>query len=934
MGDKILIGPIQKGLRTDVTPFNIDNDSFPFLRNAYQWRDRVKRKRGTAFLTRLNKSTLTVSLGTTTGGGAFSGNIFSILGITEPNASVFPGSVRITIGAQVFTDNSEGDLSNGGSGTGDIKYSTSEINLQTAPILATTSITISLKYYPTLPVMGLEDLSLDPTDNIGTIAFDTKYAYSILPQSPYRSFSVSYYKNPPSSGSYVQKSAWTPLNWNGQDYQQFFTTNYQGALWAVNGTTSPFTTTNIGMQFKRITVATVISGTDVDFTTSNNHPFVAGDFVFINEVNSITGLNFQTGFVLAAPAPTATTFRARFPNATIAAGPANTGIVQALTTSCDPDVSSTTPGSTKDCVRWYDGSPVSSASPPVFTAGSGWVNFMPPLSNASFSISDLPAAQYYLAGARMVVPFKDRLLFIGPVIQTSSGSPIYLQDAVVYSQVGTPYYTASFAGSPLPTTSYTSLLVPTSQSGRPVSFWEDQTGLGGSVAAGFQSEINTVSENEDILIMGFGNRQAQFVYTGNDILPFQFYVINSELGSGATFSTVNLDRGVMTIGTRGFIITSQIESKRFDLSIPDQVFQIKLTGNGAKRICAARDFVNEWIYFTYANPQNKYRFPTQTAQYNYRDNTWALFDESYTTYGLFRKVTGYTWSNIGSVYPTWSAWNDPWNSGSSTLLQPEVIAGNAQGFVVTRADGTGESKSLAIKDITPSTVGGKTTITITSPDHCLNSGDYIVIYDVIGTGGLDTALNGNVFSVSPTITADTFVLNPQIASGTYTYSGLGTIKRMYVPQIQTKQFPVAWGTSRKTRLGTQMYLLTNTANSQVTLLIYLSQDGADPYNTQPSGSLVYSTILYTCPESTNLGLTPANTNLQMLVYPGASAGSGGSSPSDQIWHRVNTSLIGDTVQVKITLSDEQMRDENLRYQFSEIELHSIILDVSPSSLLA
>src|SRR5216683_4310229 len=47
---KIVVGPIDKGLRTDRLPFNIDNDSFPTLVNAYQWRGRIKRKRGNAFL--------------------------------------------------------------------------------------------------------------------------------------------------------------------------------------------------------------------------------------------------------------------------------------------------------------------------------------------------------------------------------------------------------------------------------------------------------------------------------------------------------------------------------------------------------------------------------------------------------------------------------------------------------------------------------------------------------------------------------------------------------------------------------------------------------------------------------------------------------------------------------------------------------------------
>jgi len=58
------------------------------------------------------------------------------------------------------------------------------------------------------------------------------------------------------------------------------------------------------------------------------------------------------------------------------------------------------------------------------------------------------------------------------------------------------------------------------------------------------------------------------------------------------------------------------------------------------------------------------------------------------------------------------------------------------------------------------------------------------------------------------------------------------------------------------------------------------------------------------------------------------------SQQSQIWHRKNISLLGDTVQIGITLSDEQMRDPEFDHQFAEIELHSFILDVSPSQVLA
>jgi hypothetical protein len=389
------------------------------------------------------------------------------------------------------------------------------------------------------------------------------------------------------------------------------------------------------------------------------------------------------------------------------------------------------------------------------------------------------------------------------------------------------------------------------------------------------------------------------VYTGNDIIPFNFYLINSELGTESTFSTINMGSGVISRGERGYILATQDDTVRTDLEIPDQVFQIKLIDNGAQRMCAQRDFVNEWIYFTY--PSNRYTnvFPTETLLYNYRDKSYALFRESYTTYGQFRRSTGFTWNTVGLVYPTWKEWNDPWNAGTSTLLQTEVIVGNSQGVVLTRADGTGEANSIVIQNITSNGI-------IASPGHSLNNGDYIIIKNT--QGSVSQYVNSKIFQVF-NATADTFKISPSIPTG-FTYQGGGVIQRMYVPFIQTKQFPTAWGMARKTRIGVQQYLLTTTASAQITLQIYLSQNNQSPYNTRgvvPLASanrgLVYSSILYTCPESTNLGLTPANTNLQMIVDT-----STGVSPQDQIWHRMNTSLIGDTVQIGFTLDDTQMRD--------------------------
>lgn len=868
MGEKLIIGPINKGLKTDREPFVIDNDSFPNLVNAYQWRGRVKRKRGTQFLCRLQRT-----IGTTNAGGN--------LAVTISPAALATGLVSFSVGTNIFTDPGTTPdpgvqtLLTTGAGTATLDRVNGILT-----IAASNALTAVI-YFPTLPVMGLEDLTLTSTQFPGTLGFDTKYSYNIPTTSPYIPYDVSFYKNPAIDATnlpgYIPKVTQTPLCWNGQSYQQFWTTNYQNSLWATNGINIPFSITNIGMQFKTITaVAITAVGPPATATlTIANHGLVVGDFVFINEIVGMTGINLQTGYVINVP--TANTVDVEFPRAILGGARVSGGIAQYLTSRSDV---------TKDCIRWYDGDP-------TLNAGiNGWVNFMPPLSLLSYSISGLPAAQYYLVGARMIIPFKDRLLFLGPVVQTSIGSPIYLQDTIIYSQNGTPYYTSSFNDNTSNyginvTIPYSAVLVPINQTATPFSYFADNTGFGGFISAGVDQPLTTVSSNEDALIVGFSSIQTRLIYTGNDIVPFNFFLINSEYGSASTFSTVNLDEGVITRGTRGFIITGQTSCARFDTEILPNVFEISLQNNGNERFCSQRDFIDEWIYFTYLSNQENtslYIFPNQTLQYNYRDQTWGLFNETYTNYGQFRKQSGDTWLTIKD---TWNTWNQPWNDGETTLFQSLVIAGNQQGFVIVRNQGTGEEKSLIIQNISASTV--------TSPDHGLNNGDYIIISESKGT--ISAQVNGKIFQVA-NATQNTFALDPGLIAGTYL--GSGVITRLYVPVIQSKQFPQSWSLGRKTRIGVQQYLLSTTNRGQVQLLIFLSQDDDSAFNDNaeiPIDSTIYSTIMYTCPESTNLGLTPSNVNLQIPT----------AKTQNQTWHRINTSLIGDTVQFAITLSEQLMR---------------------------
>lgn len=897
--DRLVIANMTTGFENDRTPFLIDNDAFPLLNNAYVWRGRIPRKRGTILLGRLQRNLVAQALGNTSGAGAFSGNIFTILGIStsQPNASIVLAGLAITVGADVFTApvSPNGTLTGSTGGTGTINYATGAFTLTGAP--AATPITITFGYYPDLPVMGLEDFDIGLINQELLISFDTRYSYGIN-QGTNIFYDVTFYK-----------STGAAFNWNGANYQQFYTTNYLGVntisdipdkvgcLWATNG--------NPGFHFITITNVTVAApdtpASVSTVTTSAAHGLTNNDFVFINEVQGVNataigagvpprpattfgGINGVSGQVTVTGANTFT-IPTPYTNGAWTAG----GIVEYLTRSGS--------STTVDGIRWYDGDPTVSAN-------FGWVNFAPPLNEFNATTNPNP---FYLVGADIITPFKNRLIFSGVYLTTTlPGAPVqYFPNRIVYSQVGSPFY-----AKPLPFPIATQLPSPE-------AWFQNVAGRGGFLTAPYDEGIVTVSENKDVLLYGLESHQMKLIFTLDDSFPFIFETINSELGSQSTFSAVSLDTGVLSIGNYGFIMTTEFSSQRIDLKIPDEVFAVSILNNNIQRFTAIRDFRNEWVYFTYcpaASSTNDVTtnkvFNSKTLLYNYRDNNWATFDENYTTYGTFRRTTNRTWASLGAIYGTWSNWTDPWSFGSNEAFFPQIVGGNQDGFVLIKGQGTNEGFSQFITGVTAAT------FTITSPNHCLSTGDFIQVSGLIGITILDEAGNPLTIFKVKVVDANSFIIDSNVnfvVSGTYL--GGGIYKRFSIPSIQTKQFPIFWNQGRGVRVGTQRYLLQTTATGQITAQVFSSQNedsasndpGTNPY-------LVFQDVVLTSPEPNLYGPNPAY-----------------SSGQAQIWHRQSNSFNGDTIQLGFTLNDDQMYDPTINTQ--EIILHAIVIDLHPGMVL-
>jgi len=887
MPDHVFIGNFKSGLVNNVLPFNINNDAFPTLYNMYSWRGRVKRKRGTEFLGQLQRQLQSDStpnnwqvgaIGTTNGAGNLSVNLITVFSLGS-TSSITPGSITLTDGTNTYTEPAtpNGTLVGVPGGTGTINYATGALTITGGAL--TSDVIGTFSYFPGLPVMGLRDYSYNasatvpPSVNIYPflLAFDTKYSYQFFQSASNSNFySVSFYK-----------ASSNPVTWSGLDHQLFWTTNYQGALWATNN--------KPGLHIQPIKTITVGNPTVIDTTAA--HGLITGDYVWFNEITGADAglLNGQTAQVTVV---TNTQFTVAID--TTAKAINNSGIFQTLTA---------TSGS-GDGIRWYDGDCTATTGLPV-TNGVGWVNFAPPLTETSVSIDDKTSALYYLVGALVIMPFKDRLLFFSPWIQTSSsGTAIQLADTVLWSWNGTPYYTT---------------LTPAGETSNVKAYYQDQTGLGGNLPAGIGNPISTVGDNEDALLIGFGGDglKARLIYSNNDFDPFILYRINSELPSDSTFSTVVMDQGMLDLGQYGLTITDQQSCSRIDLAIPDEVFNINRLTNGTDRVNAVRDFLKEWVYFSFPVDGNKIKFPTRTFLYNYRDLTWAVLKENFTAHGTFRPRIQKSWLTTG--FTSWDTWVEPWNAGISEPFFPIIIGGTPQGYVLKKGIGTGESISGTIASMqdAPSLPGN---VQITSIDHCVEENDYLYFSDAIGAIGL----NGQIGRVLDIVDSSNFIVDRPNPSGTYL--GLGKFTRLSQPLLQTKQFPMYWEEGRQARLSVQKYLMDRTTDGQVTVNIYLSTDPTtvwnDPALNVPPNSLVYSQLMYTCPESTNIGLTPSNVNLQTPT----------ASSQFQIWHRINTSLMGSTFQIGITLNDAQMRD--LNFATSEIALQGMQLTFERGPLVS
>lgn len=487
----------------------------------------------------------------------------------------------------------------------------------------------------------------------------------------------------------------------------------------------------------------------------------------------------------------------------------------------------------------------------VGVAAGTWNNFRPRIESTG---------TFFLNSARIIVPFKNRLVFFNT--WEGAGSPgDHYPFRARWSQIGSPLAVDAFD--------------------------QNIAGKGNARDCPGTEAIITVEFIKDRLIVFCERSTWEFVYTGNQADPFVWQQINTELGAESTFSIVPFDKVAIGVGNVGIHACNGSNVERIDEKIPDEVFSIHNLNAGVERVYGIRDYTVEMVYWTFPaiDADTTFPFPNRVLIYNYKTGTWAFNEDSITAFGYKQPASGITWDS------TIVTWDDDvsWDSGSGQAKFRQVIAGNQEGFTfIIDPDAATNAPALQITNLT---VAPGNTITITAINHNLRQGEFVLLTDIVGTGNLNL-LNNKIFEVIIPITQNTFTFEYDDALGTIiagTYAGNGVFARVSNILIRTKEynFYVNQNMGQNIRFNKVYFLVDRTDAGQLQVDYFVST----AFNSMiaDGGSLGTNTLTGT-------------SVLETTPYPTVPL----EQTATRLWHPNYLWADGECIQLKLSMTTEQM----------------------------
>lgn len=490
----------------------------------------------------------------------------------------------------------------------------------------------------------------------------------------------------------------------------------------------------------------------------------------------------------------------------------------------------------------------------------------------------LDAAGSTLLTALMCVSFKDRLLFLNVTENVALVGQRTFSARVVYSQIGSPFQVNAFR--------------------------QDIVGKGGYIEAPTKESIISCEFLKDRLIVFFENSTWELVYTNNQVLPFTFQKINTELGVESTHSIIPFDKIVLGMGSTGIHSCTGINVQRIDDLIPYTIFDINNINDGPKRVYGIRDYFEELCYWTYSSFQQSKNdnnvFPNRMLVFDYVNNSWAFNDDSITAFGYFFLQNNLlVWQGVTS---RWQEMTQQWDDFESIQLFRSVIAGNQEGwtFIVT-PDLERNCMALQITDA----VAGPNVVTLTIINHNIAPNSWIFIDNIVDNTGDLFLINGSIYQASY-VDANTITIPfPGLAG---TYDGGGTVELVSQINIFTKAYNFFPQEGQYTFIPYGDFYVDKTDTGAITVDYYASSSTESMITDGTlSGALLGSSVLETSP---------------YLLNPL-------EQTQEQFWHRIYFQTYGETIQLNIYFTEEQMLDQDI--VFVSFQLNGMIFYAKPEN---
>lgn len=492
-----------------------------------------------------------------------------------------------------------------------------------------------------------------------------------------------------------------------------------------------------------------------------------------------------------------------------------------------------------------------------YTDGSTWTSFTPSLDNSGSPV--------LLKKCLALLPYRSRLLAFNTTEGVLAGPDVNYFQRIRWSQIGNPISSDAW--------------------------YSNIPGKGGYIDIPTSESIVLVGFVRDNIIICCDRTTWALRYTGRSIQPFIVEKINSELGAESTFAGIQFDTWISFVGDKGIVNCDSYKSERIDIKIPDFVFNITQTSNAPSRVCGFRDFKQRICYWSYpTNTKQKAPtvYPNRRLIYNYEDNSWAIFKDSYTAFGNIQPGSGRTWTNTKAK---WKNAFFPWASNEKFALN--VAAGNQQGYVFWPDKQGANDQSLQITNITAGTP-----VSIECVSHNLEEGTIIKIINIPNSTAPNfSSLNNGIYYVEY-VNANNFNLYSydsntsdfdtpvSISSGNYIGGGEIIVKDNFY--IQSKKFNFLQE-GKNIQIGYLDLLCVATNAGEFSLNVLLNYNNTNPVNIYPENIDII-----------NQNISNEFFNKTIPTF------KENNITSDKYWQRVFCPVRGNFISLLYTFSPEQM----------------------------